>query len=325
MYTSALGGLIKAKKLPDFNFYGRQHKIVDQYYLHHLGSVAVDALLSAFRERCKTSERDKVAEFAQLQLFLVALRSEFDIAVVTLNYDNIIYRALPGIETGFDPATTQFHEERIFNRLDWSCMLHLHGSVHFDMPTSSTNDMHEIFWQPNINAMFAQNASGRSTHANPEGADFPTSAIVAGYGKTTQILRRPFRTYYSELDRLVSGCDAVLFAGYGFGDPHLNIAFERFRDARRRPIAIINYAKKGSMTLGAADVNDRVATSVVHTLHTDLNSMRWLGNSVPSQIDDLLVAREFEVSSDPGTPLSVWYNGMLEACDNSDKVISKLK
>ena len=53
--------------------------------------------------------------------------------------------------------------------------------------------------------------------------------------------------------------------------------------------------------------------------------MRWLGHSAPNVVDDLLAAKEFEVSADTNTPMSVWYNGMLEACDNPGKVIAKLK
>jgi hypothetical protein len=315
--TSALGAVIKPKKFPDFNF-GGQSKTVNRHELHNLGSAAVDALLSNFRERCRVSEGENIAEFARLQSFIGSMQTEFDIAVVTVNYDNIMYRALSGIETGFDPTNRQFDEKRIYERPEWSCMLHLHGSVHFDM-----QEMHEIFWQPDINATFFQNASDRSTNANPEGVEFPTSAIVVGYGKTTQILRRPFRTYYSELDRLVSGCDAALFAGYGFGDPHLNIAFDRFRDARQRPVVIIDKAKKGTMTLGG-DVNSRLATAAINNLNTDLASMCWLGHTGPGMVDDLLAAKEFEVSSNPKTSLSVWYNGLLEACNNPAKVIEQL-
>jgi hypothetical protein len=90
--TSALGALIKAKKLPDFKFYGHDLKTVDENQLRHLGCAAVDTLLSAFRDRCKKSERDKTAEFARLRSFMTALQTAFDVAVVTLNYDNIIYR-----------------------------------------------------------------------------------------------------------------------------------------------------------------------------------------------------------------------------------------
>jgi len=322
-YTSALGALIRAKNLPQFKYQGHYRKRLNGSELHNLGNSAVDELLSLFRERCRLSEARKISEFNRLESFVEALKTEFELAVVTLNSDNILYRALPGIETGFDPVTRRFDERRIFDRSEWTCMLHMHGSVHFDMGTPKGPDLHEIYWQPDISALIGQNASGRSTRPNPEGAVFPTSAIVAGYGKTTQILRRPFRSYYSELDRLVFQCDAVLFAGYGFGDPHLNIAFERFHDSRNRHVVIIHRAKQGSMTLGGAGVNN-LTTAIRNTFYTDLQSMRWLGHSMPSIVDSLLEAKEFEVSNNPNTPLSVWYNGMLEACDHPAKVIARL-
>ena len=325
VHTSTLGALIRVQPLPDILQLGRTLKHVGRNELGFLADVAVDAIAQTFRDRCRASEKDKTAEFATLNEFMSALRDEFDVAVVTLNYDNVMYRAFPGIETGFDLATGKFDQQRIFDRRYWPCMLHLHGSVHFDMPTVSGADMHEIYWQPNLAATFAQNAHGRSSRANPEGAEFPTSVLVAGYGKTTQILRQPFRTYYSELDRLVSQCDAALFAGYGFGDTHLNIAFELFRDIRRRSAVILGYAPNGTMTLGGADLDNPVATAAVHILHTDLRSMRWLGHSHPDLIDDLRAAEEFEISNDPATPLSVWYNGMLAACRHPDKFIRELR
>jgi hypothetical protein len=325
VHTSALGALIRVQWLPDILEFGRTLKHVGRNELGHLADVAVDAIVQGFRDRCIATERDKVGEFAKFGAFMSAMRDEFDVAVVTLNYDNVMYRAFPGIETGFDPTTGRFDRQRILARRDWPCMLHLHGSVHFDMPTPRGADMHEIHWQPNIAATFAQNALGRSSRSNPEGADFPTSVVVAGYGKTTQILRQPFRTYYSELDRLVSQCDAVLFTGYGFGDTHLNVAFERFRDGHPRPAVILGYASDGTMTLGSADPDNAVATAVVHTLHTDLRSMQWLGHSHPDLIDELRAAEEFEISSDSATPLSVWYNGMLAACDHPDRFLRQLR
>ena len=236
--------------------------------------------------------------------------------VVTLNYDNIFYRTLPDIETGFDPNDRRFYEGRIFGRKTWPCMLHLHGSVHFDMPTPSTSDVHEIFWEPDINANFSSNAFGRNEQFTAEGVEFPTSVIVAGYGKTTQISRRPFRTYYSELDRLVWGCDAVLFAGYGFGDQHVNDAFKRFRDDRRRPVAIV--VKRDNLALDGD--NNAVAKAVVHTFDTNLGSM---GYSLACK-QYLRNQREFEINKDPKKPLGVWYFGMSEACDNPDKVVAVL-
>ena len=324
--TSALGALVTATKLPDVSVCARKNEAVTPDILRDLGNAAVDVLVNAFRDRCRASEVNRAGEFAQLRAFVAALQDDFEIAVVTLNYDNIVYRAFPGIETGFDPTTGVFEEQRILNRTEWPCMLHLHGSVHFDMKIGRTGDLHEIHWQPDIRGVFNQNAGGRSTRSYVEGADFPTSVIVAGYGKTTQILRRPFRTYYSELDRLITNCDAALFAGYGFADVHLNIAFEGFRDTRRRPVAIISPAPDDAMTMrgvGLGDDNPMVST-LIHTFQTDYRSMRALGHSAPDTVNSLRAAQEFEVSINPDTPLCLWYNGMLEACASPAKVVARL-
>lgn len=326
--TSALGALITATKLPDVSFFSRQAQQVGPNTLHDLGNASVDAMIEHFRSTCVAVQVSKAAEFGQLQTLVAALQADFDIAVVTLNYDDVMYRAFPAIEAGFDPTSGKFDEQRILNRSGWPCMLHLHGSVHFDMPlpTAPTDDLHEIYWQPNLSAQFQQNASGRSSRRYAEGADFPTSVIVAGYGKTSQILRRPFRTYYSELDKLVSDCDAALFAGYGFGDVHLNIAFETYRDRRRRPIVIIGYASDHAMTMGGVDLGDPnpMITTLIHTFGTDFRSMRALGHSAPDTVQALKAAQEFEVSVNPDTRLALWYNGMIAACTNPSKVVAQL-
>jgi hypothetical protein len=324
IFTSASSALIKPETLPDINFCGREQKAVDRHRLTFFVAFAVDAVLSAFREHCRRSEREHAAEFGHLQTFVKALQAVFDVAVVTVNYDDITYRAFQGIETGFDPANGRFDEARIFDRNVWPCMLHLHGSVHFDMPPGAGFDFHEVRWQPDINADFHANATGRNAQHYREEAEFPTSAIVVGYGKTVQILRRPFRTYYSELDRLVAHSDAVLFAGYGFGDRHLNIAFERFRDdARRRPVSIIGCANDEVITIGGMEHGDH-RKIVLDLFRTHPHSMQWLGHVFPSTVRDLREARVFETSSDADMPLSFWYNGMLAACQHPKRIIEQL-
>jgi SIR2-like domain len=313
-----------ARELPEFIYYGNWRKKPSPHDLHTVSCTSVDAILSEFRKRC--AEHSTSKDFARLKTFIKALEAEFEIAVVSVNYDNLIYRSLPGIETGFDPSAGRFEQERLYSRKEWPCMLHLHGSVHFDMQVQDIN-LHEVCWQSDLNGTFQPNSFGRSTDFNPEGADFPTSAIIAGYGKSTQLLRRPFRTYYSELDRLVAGCDAVLFAGYGFGDKHLNMAFERFRDARRRPVVIIGWKEDGSMTLSGSGWSsyDPRASTIFQTFNTDYFSMRWLGHSTLGRIDQIKLLKEFEYSDNPNTPLAFWYNGMLCACDYPEKILSRLK
>jgi len=327
-YTAGLGALIEPKNLPAIRPFRGTPRAVNPHDFSFFGAMAVDGLLEEFRGRCKLAAQAKTREFECLQSFVAALQTRFEIAVVTVNYDNVLYRTLLGIETGFDHRTRRFNERRIFERKTWPCMLHLHGSVHFDMPVPNGPDMHEIVWQPDINATFAQNAAGRGSELQftPEGAGFPTSAIVAGYGKTTQILRRPFRTYYSELDRLVSQCDAVLIAGYGFGDAHLNIAFEQFRDARRRPVVLIHKANKGDAPWGWPDVHGPIAKAIIHTFHTEVKStFQSYGNGIFVTVDNLLEGKDFATSNNSDTPLAVWYNGILQACENPEKVIAVLE
>jgi hypothetical protein len=78
------------------------------------------------------------------------------------------------------------------------------------------------------------------------------------------------------------------------------------------------------MTLSGAEPDNQVADAMARVLKTNPGSMTWLGYRYPDVVDGLLDAREFEISADAATPLSVWYNGMLEACDNDGKFIAKV-
>jgi hypothetical protein len=326
-YTSAVAALFTPVSLPDVSIFGSIVKRADKHVLRELACAAVDAIANHFRRLSVSAQTRNTKEFTLLESFFKSLNAEFDIAVVTLNYDDVMYRAVPGAETGFNPANLRFEESRIINRAAWPCMLHLHGSVHFDMPqATSPYGIHEICWQPDLNHSFQNNSTGRNGQQFVEGPYFPTSTIVAGYGKTSQVLRRPFRTYYSELDRLVVNCDAVLFAGYGFGDAHLNLAFETFRDERRRPVVVVDFASDNQMTAAySAHVNFNPAIkTLLHTFRTDPRSMRSLGHTVPTTVANLRATLELELSDDPKTPLAIWYHGMLDACSNPDKFINRL-
>jgi hypothetical protein len=126
---------------------------------------------------------------------------------------------------------------------------------------------------------------------------------------------------------LVNGRDALLIVGYGFGDDHLNVAFERFRNARRRPVVVIGCADDNSMTVsghGWTDI-DSCDRRIFNFFATDHRSMRWLGKSRPGTVKPVKEAKEFEYSGDSNTPLSLWYDGMLSACGHPDKILSRLR
>ena len=320
--TSPIGAFADPVAFPVIRGLGGT-KLLDQDDLRQLGSALTDILITHFRGLCRGLDPAKTPQVDLMRSLFAALSADHDVAVVTLNYDDVIWRCLPTLETGF-AADGTFEAGRLLNRTDWPCFLHLHGSVHFDM-AGRGGDLHAITWQDDLNAPFQQNAAGRNGVQTTEGLIFPQSAIVAGYGKTQQILRRPFRTYYSELDRLVDQSDALLCLGYGFADDHLNAALEGYRDRRRRKVALIDFAQDGETSAAGARFDpERALNTAMMTFRNDANAMSALGYTAPMDVRDLKAAQAFDQSIDPDTPLAVWYGGMLQACRHSGEILKHL-
>jgi hypothetical protein len=187
----------------------------------------------------------------------------------------------------------------------------------------SQGELYKIFWESNL-ARCQQNSGGRFTRRSIEGHEFPTSSIIAGYGKIQQIQNLPFRIYYSELDRLIYESDMVLFLGYGFGDTHLTEAFADYCDPRNRRVVIIDYADDTAMTAGSGEGSLPTAHRAMSVLKTPHYQMRWLGYRYPETAKPLRDQIEFERCSDPNRHLSIWYNGMLGACRDPAKIVNEL-
>lgn len=324
-FTSGFGAFVARRNFPDILQAGRVRS-VDSNALRWLASSLVDELLIDFRQRCVAEKTSPSGKFAAYQSLFETLQSEFEVSIATTNYDDLGRRALPTAETGFDTnGNGSFSPSRIFNRKEWSCLLHLHGSVHFDM-RSDDKGLHTMYWQEDLEAQFEQNSSGRSGTLVKEGDAFPTSSIIAGYGKTAQIQGVPFRIMYSELDRLAHQADAVLFLGYGFGDSHVNNAFSLFRDSRNRPVVLIDFAEDHAMTANAGYDNESPAVNeALNLFQTHFHSMKWLGHTFAGTVGSLKAASNFERSDDPARRLSIWYGGMHAACLNANKVLAELR
>lgn len=155
-----------------------------------------------------------------------------------------------------------------------------------------------------------------------EGTRYPMSPFVAGYGKTQQILRQPFRTYFSQVNRIVHEADSLLFLGYGFGDLHLNAVFSEVRD-RPRPIVVVDFAKHTEDSLPFR--MDNWTHGLFSTLPSDARTMSSPGHVAPASVSELKAANALEVSTDSSFPLAVWYNGLLEACRYQEKILMHLR
>lgn len=290
---------------------------VNRNDLMELGSLLVDSLINEFRQRCLNVDQHSTY-FNSFRNFIRCLRQDFDVAFISLNYDNLVTQACAELFTGFDPETGFFHPERVCERSDWDLIYQIHGSVYFDM-LGANLDMHRIRRNADLSGRFSQNSSGRNFQYTPEGIPLPTSVIVAGYGKSFQIQRLPFRTYYSQLDRMVQQSDAFLFIGYGFGDLHLNNCFH---DVRRgpvaRPVVVITYSNDNE------DDMDRWYRNLWTAVPYNGFEMGRRNHSATPFIAELIENREFEVSRNPSYPLAIWHGGFMEACNHYNLIRDEL-
>lgn len=312
--------LLRASFLPDVLEFGRTGKPADGDVLHGLTNTLMDALVDHFIDACATASTAKATEIAELGMFLKALQDEFEIGIITLNYDNLFTQAVTGLHTGFD-STGKFDPMSVLARTGWNFLYHLHGSVHFAMERVA-HDLHGVTWTSTPTKSGAVHAAGRSSQHSMEGTAYPMSPFVAGYGKTQQILRQPFRTYFAQVNRLVHEADSLLFLGYGFGDLHLNAAFSEVRN-RHRPIVLVDWAADTQDPLPFR--NDTWSYNLFKTLPGNAHAMCSVRHSAQADLGDLRAACELEVSNDSNYPLAVWYNGMLEACRHPQKILNHLR
>ena len=313
--------LLMRKPLPDVNELGSLSKPVNGDVLRGLTNILLDHLIDHFIDACASAAINKASEIRLLGEFLTTLRDEFDVGILSLNYDDIFTQACPGLHTGFNAVTGQFEPLSVLARSDWDFIYNLHGSIHFRM-SHGPYDLHRIDWTPMPTKDHSVHALGRNTQSSTEGTSYPTSTIVAGYGKTQQILRQPFRTYFAQINRLVHEADSLLFIGYGFGDLHLNAAFSEIRD-RRRPTLVLDWADPGQDPLPFR--RDTWTYNLFNTLPSDSSRMSSPGHSAPADVGDLKAANEVECSNDPNHPLAVWYNGLLAACRHAGALLPYLR
>ncbi|MDE1712021.1 SIR2 family protein (plasmid) [Chromobacterium amazonense] len=312
--------LLTANTLPEVLHFGRDRRAVDGAVLGNLTSTLMNELVNHFIDACDAASMAKATEIAKLRQFLAALQDEFEIGIITLNYDNLFTQAMSGLHTGFD-AKGNFDPMSVLTRTDWNFIYHLHGSVHFAM-TGGTHNMHGITWVTTPSKGHVVHATGRNSQDSMEGTTYPMSPFVAGYGKTQQLLRQPFRTYFAQINRLVHEADSLLFLGYGFGDLHLNAVFSEVRN-RHCPIVLVDWADDTQDPLPFR--HDTWSYNLFKTLPGDARSMSSAGHTTPAYLGDLRAARDLEVSNNPAYPLAVWYNGMIEACQHPQKILKHLR
>jgi hypothetical protein len=87
---------------------------------------------------------------------------------------------------------------------------------------------------------------------------------------------------------------------------------------------MIDKAPGNTLTLCSSDEGHETAKRALKIFQTPFWQMSALGKNYPDTVKDLIDKGDFERCVDPALRLSFWYNGMLEACRNPDKVLREL-
>ena len=150
----------------------------------------------------------------------------------------------------------------------------------------------------------------------------PLTTLIAGGFKLDQLLADPFQTFYSSLVRHAQQADALLIAGYGFGDLHVN---RSLRNAVDRPdhdlplprTAILDWSPREKLQTASLQSHDYWAYQLTHTFDTKFNMTKGHVErrlTVAPFIDNA----DFEI--DIRDRVAIWHGGFREAFSCVEKI-----
>lgn len=156
----------------------------------------------------------------ELKTFIDCLRRDFDITVVTLNYDDLIDRAGDWFD-GF-VSNGESDEYRVFDPMqfrarvfsDPAVLLHLHGSIRFGRRPQRGSGI--VKYESPEKAL--RSLGSKSV---PMGGEAP---IISGYKKERWLNTyvTPFGYYYNAFMNAALDCPLWIIGGYGGNDLHVS-------------------------------------------------------------------------------------------------------
>ncbi len=172
-----------------------------------------------------------------IRRFIESLRSQFDLTILTLNYDDLIDHAGPWFD-GFRPDLDRsdysvFEPGRFVDRVrsEGNVLLHLHGSVRFGRVASGI-----VKYRTPQDAFDSLNGGARS----PQWA----APIISGYQKERwlRLYAAPLGHYYRAFMDAAVTTPLWLIAGYGGNDQHVNtwVTESRRIHGERARVVVVN-------------------------------------------------------------------------------------
>ncbi len=300
---------------PETEKYSYRHLIIrEQGFL-------LEKLAKYMRECSKSLEMESSPFFAYQNIFL-KLREQFDLGIYNLNYDNVARSAWPEAFHGFNSRGI-FDPLCVSLRREWDFIYHLHGSVHHCI--SSPTYKPSLAWKNNLHDSFEDYKPPIPDMAQ-DFRPIPMTTLIAGSFKLNQILAEPYQTFYAALVRHVQEADAILIAGYGFGDLHVNrVLRNRFEgpvNDRTLPQVIV-LAKSNPMKLQTANLQDHDfwAYQLTHTLNTKFRISQKHLDHQPTVVEFI---REHKFETALRDRVRIWHGGFTEALQSLDEIAKRL-
>jgi hypothetical protein len=155
----------------------------------------------------------------------------------------------------------------------------------------------------------------------------PTTLVAGGF-KLDQLLADPAQSFHAALVRHMHEADAVLIAGYGFGDAHVNralrnrFALSPFKPAGRPPAVVLTNTAPAHGSVAGRQGHEFWAWELTHTLNCRFQaSAMQAGNSLTAAP----YVENGTLETDMNGRVAVWHSGFAEALGSIDRVISWLR
>jgi hypothetical protein len=290
-----------------------------EYFHRQLIIEQLASLLRALADHMRKASQsldEGSAEFAYYRDVFAGLRTEFDVGIYNLNYDNLALRACPGAFTGFTEG--QFDPKEVAARQEWNFVYHLHGSVHYCLPQEPPFH-HVPIWQTSLDAVFDDARPLEVNMASNFIPIIPSTLVVGGY-KLDQLLNDPAQTFYASLVRHAQQADCVLIAGYGFGDVHVNRTLKNrfsrspYQPQGRPPVVTLTWTPPNETNIGQRQGYEFFSWELTHSINT-----RFPGNvSVPQLVE------QGQLEDDYHHRAFVWHGGFLEARSILADIVARL-
>lgn len=284
-----------------------------------------------FEAEIRTEEGRK--RFAACRDLLGGLSDAFDVGVYNLNYDTVALNAQPDAFTGFErgEAEGKFHAREVYERTGWNFVYHLHGSVHHwvargDKVTTHADHGPKIVWREDITDWPSVWSDIRNFDTRSDNKRMLVTSLVAGGWKLDQLQREPFLTFYSNLPRHAYTADAILIAGYGFGDSHVNSVLknalrEKAITGNRPPVLVLDYDDlqrpfgKRNPDSWTAGLNESLRVSN-YCFRADAHRTLRHWTDLPETLPE----GAFEKHLDQATPVAIWTGGFCSAAQHRQPI-----